>query len=418
MAERRVVVVGGGVIGVCCAYFLAKGGAGVILVERDEIGGGASFGNAGTIAAGHPPLNKPGRIRRSLLELLNPKSPLYIPVRWDPGLFRWLWTFRTFCTDRHLSVSMGALAPLGHASLDLFDVLVESENLDCNYERNGYYEICRTKKGLAEARHDAAMMRQYGYHPHEIGGDELREIEPAILEGVAGGVHFPEAATCDPHRFVLELADRSVRHGARIETGRGVSEILSTGSAVNGVRLEDGEILAASAVVLATGSYSGDLTWRFGLQIPVRAGKGYHRDLELGDPGARLVGIACVLAETSVFCTPMVGFTRLAGTLEFSGVNHEMRPRRLEQLTTAAEEYLDGVRGALIRSEWCGLRPCTPDGIPYVGPVPGQSGLFVATGHAMLGLTLGPVTGKLIGEHVLEGGTSLPAGALGLERLR
>ena len=418
MAERRVVVVGGGVIGVCCAYFLAKGGAGVILVERDEIGGGASFGNAGTIAAGHPPLNKPGRIRRSLLELLNPKSPLYIPVRWDPGLFRWLWAFRTFCTDHHLSVSMGALAPLGQASLDLFDVLVESENLDCNYERNGYYDICRTDRGLREARHDAAMMRQYGYHPHEMGGDELREIEPAILEGVVGGVYFPEAATCDPHRFVLELADRSVRHGARIETGRGVSEILSTGSAVNGVRLEDGEILAANAVVLATGSYSGGLTRGFGLQIPVRAGKGYHRDLELGDPGARLLGIACVLAETSVFCTPMVGFTRLAGTLEFSGVNHEMRPRRLEQLTTAAEEYLDGVRGALIRSEWCGLRPCTPDGIPYVGPVPGQSRLFVATGHAMLGLTLGPVTGKLIGEHVLEGGTSLPAGALGLERLR
>jgi D-amino-acid dehydrogenase len=113
----------------------------------------------------------------------------------------------------------------------------------------------------------------------------------------------------------------------------------------------------------------------------------------------------------------MEGFTRLAGTLEFSGLNHEIRPGRLEQLTTAAEGYLEGVRGAVIRSEWCGLRPCTPDGIPYVGPVPGQVGLFVATGHAMLGLTLGPVTGKLIGEYVLEGGASLPAGALGLERL-
>ena len=137
MAERRVVVVGGGVIGVCCAYFLAKGGAGVILVERDEIGGGASFGNAGTIAPGHPPLNTPGRIPRSVLELLSPKSPLYIPMRWDPGLFRWLWTFRTFCTEYHLSVSMGALAPLGQASLDLFDALVESEGRNCNYVRIG-----------------------------------------------------------------------------------------------------------------------------------------------------------------------------------------------------------------------------------------------------------------------------------------
>ncbi len=418
MAERRVIIVGGGVIGVCAAYFLAKAGADVILVERDEIGGAASFGNAGTIAPGHPPLNKPGRIRRSLLELLNPKSPLYIPVRWDPGLFRWLWTFRTFCTDRHLSASMGALAPLGRASLDLFDVLVESENLDCTYKRRGYYEICRTGRGLREAKNDAAMMRQHGYHPREMDGDELREIEPAMLEGIVGGLHFPEAATCDPHRFVLELADRGVRHGVGIETGRGVSEILSTGSEVRGVRLEDGEVLDANAVVLATGSYSGSLTQGFGLRLPVRAGKGYHRDLAPGLGGARPLSVACLLAETSVFCTPMDGFTRLAGTLEFSGVNHDLRPQRLEQLTAAAETYLSGIENAVIRSEWCGLRPCTPDGIPFVGPVPGQAGLFVATGHAMLGLTLGPVTGKLIEGYVLERNASLPAGALGLERLK
>ena len=411
-------MVGGGVIGVCCAYFLTKGGAHVTLLERGEIGCGASFGNAGTIAAGHPPLNKPGRIRRSFLELLNPKSPLYIPLRWDPGLLRWLWTFRRFCTDHHLAASMGALAPLGHASLDLFDDLVASENLACNYKRSGYYEICRTQKGLAEVTHDAAMMRQYGYHPRELQGAELREVEPALLEGIVGGVHFPEAATCDPHQFVLELADRSARQGARMETGRGVSEILSTGSAVTGVRLEDGEILDGNAVVLATGSYSGSLTRKFGLRLPVRAGKGYHRDLELGEGGARPLGSAYVLAEASVFCTPMAGFTRVAGTLEFSGVNHELRRGRLERLTAAAETYLSGMRGAVIRSEWCGLRPCTPDGIPYVGPVPGRSGLFVATGHAMLGLTLGPVTGKLIEGYVLERRMSLPAGALGLERLK
>ena len=418
MAERGVIVVGGGVIGVCCAYFLAKEGADVTLVERDEVGGAASFGNAGTIAAGHPPLNKPGRIRRSVAELLNPRSPLYIPVRWDPDLFRWLWAFRTFCTAHHLSASMGALAPLGHASLELFDDLVASENLVCNYKRSGYYEICRTKKGLAEVKHDAAMMRQYGYHPREMDGDELRAKEPAILENVVGGVHFPEAATCDPHRFVLELADRSARHGARIETGRSVSEILSAGSDVRGVRLEDGEVLDASAVVLATGSYGGGLMRKFGLRLPVQAGKGYHRDLEFADSGERSVGVTCILAEMSVLCTPMTGFTRLSGTLEFSGVNHEIRPRRLEQLTVAADAYLGGMGGAVIRSEWCGLRPCTPDGIPYVGPVPGQSGLFVATGHAMLGLTLAPVTGKLIEGYVLDQRTSLPAGALGLERLR
>ena len=129
------------------------------------------------------------------------------------------------------------------------------------------------------------------------------------------------------------------------------------------------------------------------------------------------LGIPCVLAETSVFCTPMGDFTRLAGTLEFSGVNHHLRRGRLEQLTAAAKRYVEGVGDGPPRSEWCGLRPCTPDGMPFVGPVPGQDGLFVATGHAMLGLTLGPVTGQIISEQVLEGRTSLPAGPLGLDRL-
>ncbi len=417
MSEHRVVVVGGGVIGVCCAYFLAKAGADVVLVERDDIGKGVSYGNAGTVAAGHPPLNKPGRIRRSIMELLDPRSPLYIPVRWDPGLVKWLWTFRRFCTDRHLEASMSALAPLGHETLKLFDSLVEGETLDCAYKRGGYYEVCRTEKGLEGAKRDAAMMLAHGYHPRVLTGGELLEIEPALLEGVTGGVHFPDAATCDPYRFVVELADRTERFGARFQTGQGVAEILGSGSQVEGVRLTNGEVLESDSVVLATGAYSVHLLKKFGLRLPVQAGKGYHRDLDLAAAGGPTLGIACVMAETSVFCTPMGRFTRLAGTMEFSGVNHELRRGRLEQLTSSAKGYLKGVGDAPHHSEWCGLRPCTPDGMPFVGPVPGQSGLFVAIGHAMLGFTLGPITGKLIEEHVLQGATSLDSSALELTRL-
>ncbi len=416
MSEKRVVIVGGGVIGACCAYFLAKAGARVMLVDRDEVGKAASYGNAGTVAAGHPPLNKPSRIHQSLKLLLDPKSPLYIPVRWDPGLARWLWTFRQYSTDEHLSVSMGALAPLGHATLALFDSLVEEESLDCTYEREGYYEICHTEKGLEGGERDASMMRDHGYNPRVLTGGELQDIEPALLDGVVGGIHFPDAATCDPYRFVVEMADRAVRYGAEVMTGRGVVELLSNGGGVKGVRLSDGDVVEADTVVLATGAYSQELTAKFGLHLPVQAGKGYHRDLESG-AGAPAMSIHCVLAETSVFCTPLDNFTRLAGTLEFSGLNHELRRSRLEQLTSAAQQYVAGVGDGPPRSEWCGLRPCTPDGMPYVGPVPGQDGLFVATGHAMLGLTLGPVTGQIISEQVLEGRTTLPAAALGVDRL-
>ena len=410
-------MVGGGVIGVCCAYFLAKAGAAVTVVDRDEVGTAASYGNAGTVAAGHPPLNKPSRIHQSLKLLLDPKSPLYIPLRWDPGLARWLWTFRRYSTDSRLAVSMGALAPLGHITLALFDSLVADEGLDCAYDRQGYYEICRTQGGLEGAERDASMMRDHGYSPRTLTGEELTEIEPALLDGVVGGVHFPDAATCDPHRFVTELADRAVGYGGSVLTGRGVSEVLSSGSRVGGVRMSDGEVLESDSVVLATGAYSLELTGRFGLRLPVQAGKGYHRDLGPGEGGAPFLGIPCVLAETSVFCTPMGDFTRLAGTLEFSGVNHHLRRGRLEQLTAAAKRYVEGVGDGPPRSEWCGLRPCTPDGMPFVGPVPGQDGLFVATGHAMLGLTLGPVTGQIISEQVLEGRSSLPADALRVDRL-
>ncbi len=416
MSERRVVIAGGGVIGVCCAYFLAKPGAAVTLVDRDEIGKAASYGNAGTVAAGHPPLNKPSRIHQSLKLLLDPKSPLYIPVRWDPGLARWLWIFRRYSTEKHLKVSMGALAPLGHTTLALFDSLVADEGLDCTYQRQGYYEICRTEKGLEGGKRDAEMMRDHGYHPRVLTGGELQELEPALLDGVVGGVHFPDAATCDPYRFVTEMADRAVGYGADVLTGRGVVEVLSSGGRVKGVRLADGDELEADTVILATGAYSQELTAKFGLRLPVQAGKGYHRDLDSG-AGAPSMSIHCVLAETSVFCTPLDDFTRLAGTLEFSGLNHDLVRSRLEQLTTAAKQYVADVGDDPPRSEWCGLRPCTPDGMPYVGPVPGQEGLFVATGHAMLGLTLGPVTGQIIAEQVLEGRTSLPAAALGLERL-
>ncbi len=411
-----MVVAGGGVIGVCCAYFLAKAGAAVTLVDRHEIGRAASYGSAGTVAAGHPPLNKPSRIRQSLRLLLEPKSPLYIPLRWDPALVRWLWTFRKYSTASRLEVSMGALAPLGHVTLALFDSLVEGEGLDCAYDRHGYYEICRTEKGLAGARGDVAMMRDHGYDARILRGAELQEIEPALRDGVVGGAHFPDAATCDPYRFVTELADRAAGYGGTVIEGRGVVEVLSSGGRVKGVRLADDEVLETESVVLATGAYSQSLTAKFGLHLPLQAGKGYHRDLVSGE-GAPSMKIACVFAEAAVFCTPMGDFTRLAGTLEFSGVNHEMRRGRLEQLTTAARRYVEGVGDGPPRSEWCGLRPCTPDGMPFVGLVPGQDGLFVATGHAMLGLTLGPVTGQIIAEQVLEGRTNLPGDLLRVDRL-
>ena len=414
--DRHTVIVGGGVIGVCCAYYLAKRGAPVTLLERDQIGKAASYGNAGCIAPGHAPINKPGRVRQALKSLFDPLSPLYVAPRPDPALAKWLWAFSRTCTDRHLQLSMRTLAALGHATRRLFDELVHTEKLECCFRAEGYYEIYLTDSALASAKREIAVMSSFGFHPQVLTGPALRECEPAINQQVVGGVFHPEAATVNPHQFVLEITKRAANHGVKFCTGSEVAALRVKDGKIRGVQMQSGEIVEACSVVLAGGAYSRPLVRRLGIRLPLQAAKGYHRDCEAAEGRPSLLGHACVLAENMVFCTPMNGFVRFAGTLEFSGVNHDIRRPRLEQLTNASRRYLSTMDSPTIRSEWCGLRPCLPDGLPVVGPVPSYPGLLLATGHAMAGLTLGPVTGKLISECILDGSPSVDITALRPDR--
>lgn len=399
-----MVVVGGGVIGVSCAYYLARGGAVVTLLERERLGAGASSGNAGTVSAGHPPLNRPGRIRQAVLNMVDPASPLYVKPRWDPALWRWLLGFARYCTDAHVEYCMGVMAPLGKDALSLFDQLIEEERIECGYRADGYYDVCRTERGLSGARHEASIIRRYGYHPEELDGDELRRREPALAGDIIGGVFYPDAATLEPFRFLERLADAARRHGAVIREAVDVGAVRIENGRAGGVTLATGESLGADAVVLATGPYSRGLAASIKIKIPVQPGKGYHRDVEVGPNGAPPLRVACVLNESSVFCTPMGTTVRFAGTMEFSGENRVMRPARLAQMTAAARGAFPGLGSARPVSEWCGLRPVSVDGLPIVGPLPGVDGLHLATGHGMLGLTLGPVTGEMVARAILGEG--------------
>lgn len=402
-SELRVVVVGGGVIGVSCAYFLSRAGADVTLLERGSIAGEASFGNAGTVSAGHPPLNRPGRVREGLSRMFDPGSPLYVPPRWDPDLWRWLATFARYCTHEAVARSMEVMAPMGHRTLALFEQIVTEEELMCGYRPNGYYDVCATEAGFEAARGEADLIRPHGYAPEALGPEELRRREPALAPGVVGGIFYPEAATVDPLAFTRGLAAAAVRRGTKVREGVEVAEVCVRGGRAVGVSLADGALERADAVVLATGPFSLDLAGRVGVRLPVRPGKGYHRDIPVGAGGAPDLEIACVLHESSVFCTPLDGRLRLAGTMEFSGWNDVLRPERLEQLSRSARRAFSPFGGAAPVSEWAGLRPVSADGLPFVGPLPEIPGAWIVTGHGMLGLTLGPVTGELVARGVVAG---------------
>jgi D-amino-acid dehydrogenase len=290
---------------------------------------------------------------------------------------------------------------------------VADERLACDYRRQGYYEVFLTERGVAGAKNECALVRAQGYEVDELSGAAMREREPSFRREIQGAVHHPEASTANPHHFVLELARVAQARGAVIRTRTEVAEVLETvDHRARGVRLSSGEIVEADVVLLATGAYSQELLRRLGYRMPLQPAKGYHRDSDPRAGGAPSLGVPCILGESFVFCTPMDDFVRFAGTLEFSGLNHEMRRARLDELTTAARRYFEHVGDTGTRSEWCGLRPCLADGLPAVGWVPGHRGLFVANGHAMMGLTLGPITGKLASEMILDGKASMDVSAM------
>jgi len=411
-----IVIVGGGVIGICCAYELARRGAAVTVLERDRIAGAASFGNAGSLAPGHAPINRPGVDRLALRWMFRPASPIHIAPAALPRIGGWLWRFRRFCTKRHFEYATGVLSALGHRSQELADRWVADEALDCDYRNDGYYEIYATREGLDRGREEMRRLERQGYTPRELRPEQMREREPALRESLAGAVWHPEGATCNPQRFVQQLAERARRHGATVREHAAVAALELDGGRVRGVRLEDGERIEAATVLLATGAYSQRLLSDLGIRLPVQPAKGYHRDATPGAGSVPPLRVSCLLGESLIFCSPMGAFVRLAGTLEFSGLNHEIRRERLAQLTIGARDYFHEVGDGGTRSEWCGLRPCLPDGLPAIGRVPGIDGLLLANGHAMMGVTLGPVTGELVGQAILDDKSSFELGPLRVER--
>ena len=410
MDRTDVVVVGGGVIGVATAYYLARRGQSVALLEQDQLCRGASLGNAGQITPAHMPLNQTGVLLRNLRWLLQPSSPLYVPIRFDLNFFAWLWRFHRACNPRHIHRATEILCRLGRASVELFDQL--ADEFDFRYRKPGRLEICRTQKALQDIRHEADLLQSFGFDYHTLSREELVEREPAVTGEVAGAVCFPDSYYCDPEQLVLNMAKAAERLGVQIHTETSATDLRVENDGSVRVVTPDREFHARAAV-LACGAWPPRLAGRLGLRLPVEPGKGYHLEIDLPAVAPKT---PLLLVEQRIFVTPYDGFLRLAGTMEFSGFNLRQHPARLKMLADGASRYLSGIDGANVRSRWCHLRPMSPDGLPMIGPAPRAPNVWIAAGHGMLGLTQGPITGKLIADALVDGRTSEELAALRPER--
>jgi D-amino-acid dehydrogenase len=402
-----VIILGGGAIGACTAYYLRKMGISVTLIERDRIGEACSSGNAGLISPSHYiPLAAPGVIRKGLRWMMDPESPFYIRPRWSWDLFRWLLRFRAACTETRVRQSASALHGILQLSRSLFAEYAREHPNDFGYAERGLLTVCQTQEGLEEEKHAAAVGRELGVDVRLLDADGIRQIEPDVRVNAIGGLFYPEDAHLEPASFMRNLKERLVASGVNImedteafyfktSTDRGVDLMTSQG------------VCSARTIVLALGSWSPALMGSLNVSLPVQAGKGYsitldHLPLKMNTP--------FILAEARVVLTPMAGKLRLAGTMELSGVNLTIRPRRVQAIISSAARYFPDFNPESVRAlpAWTGMRPLSPDGLPIIGRFSKHPNIIAATGHSMLGITLAPATGKLISEMLADRPTSVP----------
>ncbi|HYQ62554.1 FAD-dependent oxidoreductase [Actinophytocola sp.] len=395
---RSAVVIGAGIVGLSTAWFLQERGVAVTVVDRAGVAAGASWGNAGWIAPGLAiPLNEPAVLRYGLRSLFNPAAPLHVPASADPGLWSFLARFAANCRWSSWTRAVRANLPLNDDCLDAFDVLTRSGVTVPTVAApiTAGFASPRQARGLLRELRRLAAAGQAVEHT-ELTGAELRELVPLASSAVTAGVRIDGQRHVDPGGFVQALGRAVVARGATIQT----FDVVDIDSDTDGVlvRRAVGKGLRADVAVLATGAWLSDLAGRWGVRVPVRAGRGYSFTVPVDRP----VPGPIYLPAIRVACTPYQDGLRVAGTMEFRDPDAPAVPARLAAIIASARPYLDGVRWEERRDLWVGPRPVTPDGRPLVGALRAPN-TYVAGGHGMWGLAHGPVTGRLLAEQITTG---------------
>lgn len=398
MAEMRdrVVIVGGGVIGLCSAYYALRAGLPVTVLERDEHReANCSVGNAGMVVPSHfVPLAAPGMIAKGLRWMFSRESPFYVRPRPSAELIRWGWIFHRSSTQRHVEASRELLRDLNLESRRLFQEL--SEEGDFGLVDRGLLMLCETGKGLEEEAELAAQAAEIGVEAEVVDAAGAAALDPAVTMKVAGAVHYRQDCHLHPARLMALLRRKVVEMGGGIEYGCPINEVLFSGGRMVGVA-GGGRRYEGGRFVFAGGSWTGVLLTQLGFRLPLQPGKGYS--LTLGNP-PEVPELCSIFSEAKVAVTPMGGGLRFAGTMEVGGLNLKIDPARVHGIIKSVPRYFPAFSEGDFEgvAPWAGLRPVSPDGIPYLGRVEGLDNLVVATGHAMMGLSLGPVSGRLVAD--------------------
>lgn len=396
MKAERVVVVGGGVIGAACAYFLRCAGRSVTLIDRGEFGRGCSHGNCGYVCPSHVlPLAGPGALRATLTTLFSRNSPLKVRWRFDPALWSWFWQFARKCNQRDMIASGHAIQALLTSSRALYDKLIGAELTDLEWEANGLLFVFRTSQAMEHyAQTDRLLRSEFNLGATRYDGPALMNLEPALKPGSAGAWHYAGDGHLRPDKLMSAWRRVLEANGVEIRERCELRDLIGEGRLARRLTTSQGE-LAADQVVIAAGAWTPKLRGLLRSPIPIQPGKGYSLMMPRPNLCPRL---PMIFEEHRVAITPMQTGYRIGSTMEFAGFDETLNPDRLRLLREGAELYLHEPWSEPVAESWWGWRPMTPDSVPFIGGVPAFDNVYLAAGHGMLGVSMSPATGKLLCE--------------------
>ncbi len=412
----KVGIVGGGIIGYCSAYFLQKSGHEVTIFEKSKDQDSPSYWNAGMVVPSHfIPLSSPGVISKGLRWMFKSDSPFYIKPRLDVDLIKWLWNFKKHATTKHVEYSVNILRDLNQASNRLFDQIIEENHLETT-KNKGLLMIYNTEKGAREEKTIAEKANELGVKANLLNLNGLAEIDPAVRYNAKGAVYYPNDAFLSPNEFMRELESVLIGIGVTIMKGEEVENFSIQSKRISRVHTSSKEI-EIDQLVLCSGINSFLLGRKLGINLPMQGGKGYS--VTIPKPST-LPGICSILTEAKVTVTPMNADLRLAGTMEISGMDLTIRKNRVNGYLRSVSEYIPEYEYKNLQNYdvWTGLRPCSPDGLPYIGNTRKFENLVVCTGHSMMGFSMGPISGKLVSELINDSEPSIELSKLKPERFK
>lgn len=390
-----VTIVGGGITGLCAAYYLVKEGYHVSVIDKNSIDDGCSFGNMGFLSPSHfIPLASPGIIAEGLKHIFNKQSPFYIKPRLNYDFLKWGWLFFRNSRKKVVDRNVPHLNDILQLSRELMNEMRDDLGDVFDMEEIGCLMMCKGPDAYDHELKLADQAEKLGLQVERLTGEQVQALEPDVQVNVAGAVLFKDDAHIDPGKFMLRLKHYLEDAGVKFHLHNAVLDFEVENGKINSIITDQGSF-QVKMLVLASGSWLPVLTKKLGIRLLLQPGKGYSYTY---DHVQKNIRYPAILVDGRCAVTPWKNKLRIGGTMEFSGLESRLLYDRMKGIYKSVKSFYPGLEISLPPENkiWTGLRPVTPDGLPYIGTPEGLKNLVIAGGHAMLGISEGAGTGQII----------------------